>query len=1137
MGKQQTKAKFLHVGMNALVAILSCLLMLFGIFCLNLPNANSQKKSNKLNAVADIESDINWIDIRANSFSSNNGTIHYINSPAQLAYLNYELTNPDNMVNVQDYTGHTFILEDDIVLNDAYNREYDTKKVPLWTPIEIGKNGKNKNITFNGNGHSIIGMTIKCDNNNAQNVGFFAEIVGGVFENVVFEDTKIIYDYHVESIAADNPERPNAPIELAVGVVAGVADSTYIKNVTIENPSITVTTENTNGHNFYVGTAVGKMLFSPKMVGEAGQETIQSINTITPTQWGLDTVNVVKTNEESTGLTLKIDEGADVGTSYGEATNTYFGGLVGVNLSSKIINSTLRDFRINPDFNPREDLIAGNYYVGGVAGMVTQITTMSELVVAAGLYNNLLINVELGDISSVTSEDSRYCGKLVGRVYSGGWIYNNIVIGNQMSYDDFWGEVLNSKIRLIDVDHDLDCIATYVGVGKDYFLSNNELYPECNFSLDADSDSGVTEEFLYCTKHNTRSTRLITGQDISGTVGEMEKYNFYFESTNVTEFRNFCENASETVIDGENQYQYTKLELLNIFLQEEGYLNHAILPIVKYEVGLTVNKFNPETGAESTPEEMAIDSIYQFRTWEYDNVNHKPFLGGYTGLDYTVTFVANNPNDNNSDAYWIINENGQNEQVTELVTGRTYQLIYKPKDDPYREGYEFLGWTVEGAEEGTAKWIELKNHNLIDNNGYYIFGKEQILNSNRDRRFIANWKKKEYTVNFVVRENGKEDVAFAAYPSETVVYGSKVFGPQELPVSYQGYVCVGWFLEENLPIYGEDADPNKRWIMGSSSENLMPGRDITLYTGWINNFTLLSELLDDPVYKLYNENYMLYFDDETGVEYHQAYSNALEARSKGDTSNTTSLLEVLEVAFNNLVVDPGKLRDLPAFDETLKENSCPFLYDYEVRMMYSTFKNTVEQYIISDETDVTNIEGFIKNYDRLNELFYSLNNNLNESVLAIGGVNALQVDDLIDRYKDLQSKNSVVNKEKYEGESIAKLEEAQARVEQLWNSEATNPNIKDIELAIEAYESALKNLKPVGTTKPDDNDKDDIVDEQNAINQLPVSPMMLGIIIVGVLFTGVIGYIGVDVALNKRRIAKKREKQVEQILEDQDTYI
>ena len=58
MGKQQTKAKFLQVGMTALVAILSCLLMLFGVCCLNLPNVNSQKKFNKLNAVADIKSDI-----------------------------------------------------------------------------------------------------------------------------------------------------------------------------------------------------------------------------------------------------------------------------------------------------------------------------------------------------------------------------------------------------------------------------------------------------------------------------------------------------------------------------------------------------------------------------------------------------------------------------------------------------------------------------------------------------------------------------------------------------------------------------------------------------------------------------------------------------------------------------------------------------------------------------------------------------------------------------------------------------------------------------------------------------------------------------------------------------------------------
>ena len=109
----------------------------------------------------------------------------------------------------------------------------------------------------------------------------------------------------------------------------------------------------------------------------------------------------------------------------------------------------------------------------------------------------------------------------------------------------------------------------------------------------------------------------------------------------------------------------------------------------------------------------------------------------------------------------------------------------------------------------------------------------------------------------VVREKGSEDVEYAN-SSEKVFYGHTITGPQETPTSEKGYSFVGWYLEENLPAEGEDANPDKQWIMGGNSDDLMPGRDITLYTGWINNFTVLSNLLDNEDYQTYYAKYDLY---------------------------------------------------------------------------------------------------------------------------------------------------------------------------------------------------------------------------------------------------------------------------------------
>ena len=152
----------------------------------------------------------------------------------------------------------------------------------------------------------------------------------------------------------------------------------------------------------------------------------------------------------------------------------------------------------------------------------------------------------------------------------------------------------------------------------------------------------------------------------------------------------------ELIIELYNKYPYN-FELMNYFKTADGFMYHAVQPILEYEVGLTVNEI--DAGSSMTDEEkkytQMVDAIYQFRSWEYDEKKDEPVITDFTGLDYQATFEANSPS--NSRAYWIVNENGWNEEVAEIKTGRTYQKISAP-EEPICEGYKFLGW----AETKTA---------------------------------------------------------------------------------------------------------------------------------------------------------------------------------------------------------------------------------------------------------------------------------------------------------------------------------------------------------------------------------------------------------------------------------------------------
>ena len=311
MGNQQTKYSGLRFSFLVLLLSFAFLLMGYG-YCLLGIQENLQSSPKHVNAQA--TKDLYWgKDIMQDNLTRSDKAFH-VNTAGGLAYLNYLFSRSAHTSvedSPEDYSNYTIYLTSNIELNNVpLNLNGEVRNIdPLWIPFEIGKSGKHRNITFDGAGFTISGLHIKyeiTDGQEPRNIGFFSEMYGGVFKNVTFKNPVIEYEYVGNSLAKDDPARPDAPIEVGVGVIAGCADSTYIENVKIENPSITVTTKNSNGHNFYVGSAVGKMNFTSKIVGEGDDKKQESINTVTPTQWGINTVNVVKTDTKSTGLNFTI---------------------------------------------------------------------------------------------------------------------------------------------------------------------------------------------------------------------------------------------------------------------------------------------------------------------------------------------------------------------------------------------------------------------------------------------------------------------------------------------------------------------------------------------------------------------------------------------------------------------------------------------------------------------------------------------------------------------------------------------------------------------------------------------------------------------------------------------------------------
>lgn len=1150
MGAKQKKINSWSFGIFSVLLIFACLMMALGT------NLVGLQKVVPLVLTADDEihdgSEVEryWgIDkgIRSSSYAQQENKVCYIRTAGQLAYMSYALTKSGSIESTEDYTGYTFVLENDIDLSKIYIQNIGKTVYPFWTPADVGSLGKNQNIHFNGNGHKIIGMRVKYEyTRTPYNAGFFANIIGGVIENVTFVNPTIVYSYLGTSVAETNPARPKKPTDVCVGVIAGAADSTYINQVNIVNPNITFTTDNVNAHNFYIGTAVGKLSLTTKFNEE---NKIATINTVSPKQWGLDTVSVYQDDNlkedasTQTAVRINISQGSATNTTFGKACYGYFGGLVGANISSKVINSTIRSYNFLPQVASTTD---GTYYVGGVAGLTTQITTAEDLLVASGLYNNLLLNLNLGEI---TTTSSRYCGDLVGRVYSGGWVYNNLVIGN-MPYGRLWADVSNSLIRV--GEHAGDCVYHINGALDPYYFDENSNYIGdlgCHYA--EDEVDGHT--YVYCSKqgHQNKTVRL---DDAFSTETEMAKYNFSFISLTSPEYETFM----DTIVYAPNEDdKYSQFDLMSSVDVDHGLLYFAVLPILKYETGLTIYEIDPNTNQAPTDEERLLEAVYQFRLW-----SKTPGLGSYFGAECSIKFIANYQDDLISDAYFV-EDNGYGliQVGPEKEVIRNYQqVIYEP-DEPVCEGYEFLGWKIPGWEQDNADISTCPYVQYLDNNGFYQFGRERI--AQEQRTFVAIWKLKTYTVSYIIRQytsndGGKtytyQDIPYELKPTENVPFGNtlKGFSSEEQPTSNQGLRFIGWYAE---PLgFNEDADPELAWKFGQANGDKMPGQDIALYAGWINNFTELSLLLGDAdeadheekqtIYYKYYKNYEIYFSDASGLAYRNAFRAAWDARANEDNSNASELLANLKNTFAALRVAPKKLLNTPAFDETLIENSCPFLYKKDAYLTYQTVKNRTEKYANAEADDsvLKNIDAYIDKYEQISEWFDALKNNLKDTV-AEAGLNSTRVKDLIKKYQKLEKDyQELIDSGEYHKYDTSRLDTAADTAKAIWTEKTNNTSVlRDVESVVADFENAFKNLQVKSNTSTDVNVPSDKKknNKQNSSFNLGMPPVLFSVLIVAILVAGVAGYIGIDFALNKRRLKSSNKGSVAQQTEtpDDETYI
>ena len=696
MGDLRKKFTFSKVAMLCLVAFVAIFTFSVSVGTLLKTNKNLvpvQKQQNMMDP-----EDWDWVSIAAANMKNHGylekddiNNILYLYSPIELAYFNYQIqaTGDDHF----DYSGWTVKLRANLDMGEQDSSLDDGKTTitPRWTPIPTGHND-NINIKFDGAGYKIYNLTIDVDDTatglDHVGVGFFSNLVDGSVENVEFVNPVINFYYHCVEPSA---KVLSQPVAVTAGVVAGSAAGTEIRDVIITNPQITFNTNNYNGHQFAVGSVVGKL-------------TDRKIDGSKPDMGIIDAALVTDGS-----VTLNINRDGAAG---GTATQGNLGGLAGINFSGKVINSKIKNVGLNANLNQA----VGTYYHGGLVGQsALRVCDTSEIQVA-GLMNNIIIT----DLTVTGAGDNTtsYTGAIAAWI-CGGWAYSNFYFGTKHSSNLFGsdrsGYAMFSKDLLY---YPQNCVG-YTNPDALHEFFNHEGFA-CGSSIE------TTDHSYQC--------------NLGGS------HTLYVRNL----FEDVVNDGRENNIGGMNmasssftQGTFTlNFRYLSDFESTSGQLYKMALLVVEYDYDIKNYKADVD-------DPIYRQAVNQFRIWVTDEATNEPYFGTSLGKKYDVIFDANTPEDyaESYTAGWLIDGNIEDYVAEDmyyydtpdvrptLVEQYTYkETIKKPAVEPILKGYHFTGWYAK------------KNPAYNDEPYFYTpkkMGDEPIT-------IYATWYETNYIVEFYV---------------------------------------------------------------------------------------------------------------------------------------------------------------------------------------------------------------------------------------------------------------------------------------------------------------------------------------------------------------------------------------------------
>ncbi len=1064
----------------------------------------------------------------------------YIMDEGELANLNRALT-----MNVNDYSGYTFILASDLDMSKKYPSSESKEPVPaVWTPINTTP-GTNTGIIFDGNGKKISNLLMimnddetVTDGVRANNgFGFFGNLTGCTVRNVTFENPVIKYTYVGDSKTSTDPERPTAPVPVGIGVVAGIAENAYVNKVNIVNPQITVTTNNANGHSLYVGGVVGKMVYD----AYDATPLLQSVtNPDDPTdvehRWGVDTVTV--TAGEGTKFDVTVTPGSETyNQTYGMATFGYIGGVVGYNNSAKVINSKVQGLNINPQI---PENAFGNYYVGGLAGFsMLRVKTLND-VVLAGVINNVIIDstVTSGNVNTDSIARTVYSvhsGALVGQIYDS-WVYNNIAINDDKSlplYGSFWNRKYN-----IFYDSCLGYFDYERLLGSDYFLIGEEtvLAGETVTTLDFSRCKPQLYGYYWvCRHHTVKDDKVIFPYLSDNSENEnfelyANQYNFQMTKQEFATFKNgavFGKFADFENKDG-NFFEIGKQRVL----YEAPYRGTA-------EPGK--GDYNDQTRIRK--------AVNELRVWKVDE-NGEPGFGDNLGYDYDVVFHANGENMKHdfgdagrANAGWV--QKGEYEYMDTILTQKIKKYKYKEKIEsltgqemPTCEGWKFDGWYADADCQDR------------DESEQFNFATAEMKGSTIN--LYAKWVVKTYDVEYYLDENDAEPYRV----DHGVVYGSYIMKPAdpELPAteqflgkSFAGY----WYYLEAYYEYDENGNPvgepeyreAGEWVFDNvENYSPMPGQVLKLYAGIQDDFVILREVMESTEVQFALTHQDCYTADSFKI-FQTAYDNGravMEASSNlPDDQTVSQVVATIRDTLAALVVNIEAFKALPPFDENVDQNRYPFLYqdydaaspDFHPYRDYTDAKRAALNYLnveIANPDMLHNVERYLYIRDTLLSKYNNLAFNPNPNL----GMNTELVNAVKQGYTQIMQTIDDINPDDYTKQSWDNVNFNLVidDFKKTFKSDYQNPYIADMKKAIDNYHAAKAQLvRNQGNT--------DVPNATVGKKSGVASQIIIGVMVFLLAIGGVSGYIGFDLYMNKKVKPKKEQAEKAERAAADDTYI